>query len=118
MRQVIKKAIIAGSVLAASVIPSASAAAGTAGGGSNATSIKSTSAAVKADKSNSNSSNSVAYVNKTVNYEALYYVKYSASETAYFANAQQSANNASFAAALNKSSFNDYSMPSYGGMYN
>lgn len=108
----IKKTVVAGAVLVAGLVPSASAAA-MSGGGTNISTSNDLNTNVNAQKANANSSSNVAYYNKSVNYEALSYVKYSANVTAYTASKQNAFNEASMNASLSKSANSEFNMPGY-----
>lgn len=114
---VVKKIVVAGAVLVTGLVPSASAAA-MSNSGTNIRSSNNLNTSVNANKTNANSSSNVSYLNKTVNYEAFSYVKYSATVTAFTANKQNSFNNSMLSASLNKSSNSEFSMPAFFNQFN
>ncbi|HSW79469.1 MAG TPA: hypothetical protein VLG47_01710 [Candidatus Saccharimonadales bacterium] len=115
----IRRTLAAGAVLVAGLVPSATAGASAYGGygGTNISTSNSLDANVNAQKANANSSSNVTYFNKTVNYEALSYVKYNASVTAFTASKQNAFNEASLNASLSKSANSEFNMPSYMSNY-
>ncbi len=112
---IMKKALLSGIVVSTALLPAASASA--MAGGTNISSSQSQGSSVNANKSNSNSSSQEAYVNKSVSYEALYYVKYDASVTEYVKNMQNAQNQASLAAQYYNNANSQFSMPSYISSY-
>jgi hypothetical protein len=114
-----KKLLVTGAVAVLSVLPVASVSAdtGSYGSGTNISGSQSEGYDQNARKSSSNSSTNEAYVNKTVSYEALYYVKYDASLTAYTKNTQNANNNASYQQSYFNNTNSQFNMPAYTASY-
>ncbi len=114
-----KRLLVAGAALALSVLPVAGVSASTGGdtgyGGSGTDIYASESEGydVSKDQSSDNSSVHEAYVDKTVSYEALYYVKYDATLSAFVKDAQNASNNSSFQANYFNNSESQFSMPAF-----
>lgn len=108
-----RKVLISIAAVALSIVPVAgSTAFAMTPGGTNISSSQNQSNNLQADRSNTNNSSQTAYYNASVSYEALYYVKYAATETYYTNDTQNSANNASLMDNYMNNSQNRFNMPS------
>ena len=109
-----KKLLVTGAAIALSILPVASVSADT---GTNISGSQNEGYSTDANKSSNNSSSSETYVNQTVSYEELYYVKYGATLTAYTKDTQSAADHAS----LSQNYFNNndirLSIPAYTANY-
>lgn len=117
MEDRMKKLLVSVATVGITVIPAASASAMSYSPSTDISASQNQAASIDANKSNSNRSSNTSYYNQTVNYEALSYVKYSASTTAFTTSSQESRNNASLMADFMKNSQSQFSMPSYLSQY-
>ncbi len=112
-----RKILVSVATVGLTVIPAVSASAMSYSPSTNISASQNQASSVDASKSNSNNSSNTSYYNQTVNYEALSYVKYSASTTAFTNSTQSSQNRASLMADFMKNSQSQFSMPSYYSQY-